>query len=292
VNFSYKHTNWIIIIGIIGSISSIICLFLSLWSGQEKYLICFYIALILMIFSQFYVLNKFNFIQIATNNLISILIDIYNRSNVNKTDRVIMFGDETHYISYENPSSAPIIPSIFLQSPKGSFSIWVYINPQNEGIRNLENNRYILAHDTNEGFKKQIIGIKEKVYENVFALRHNVAKNWDIWLMNSKGESNNWPKSGSDILDMGWHNFLIRWDHGANKLHLLIDGKIHVDCDDYQHFWPSSFCKNIFIGRWQNDKATVHYINTKISRIIYTTEFLDDDFVNQELTEIQKIRGI
>lgn len=73
----------------------------------------------------------------------------------NDYQNIIAF-EEPREVTSKRIESATPVSAEFLQGSTGSISIWVFIQPFGVGIRELKNNRYIVAHDTNSGYEKEI----------------------------------------------------------------------------------------------------------------------------------------
>ncbi len=202
-----------------------------------------------------------------------------------------MYYAEPTKVSASDPNSVVPMPSRILKKPRGGISVWVYLHPFERGIRDLENNRYILSHDTNSGQIKKIEG--EERYLNVFALSHGAELPesqipnpiWKLWITNSRGEP--WLAKYPDSRDLttGWHHFLVRWDHDKPLLQLLIDGKKVIDRDDYYKHWPTEYVDHLLIGAW-TDKAREHYVETHLCRAQAIYDFPNDDWVAEERKNI------
>lgn len=198
-----------------------------------------------------------------------------------------LFYKQPRRITPDRKQSATPFSSKFLQSPQGSIAIWVYLQPFGEGIRKLVNNRHVVAHDTNQGFTKQIGDARK--YVNVFSLSHGPKNTsapdnpvWKIWLANGSGVSKTWLYEDSEELKPGWHHFLIRWDHGQPTLELLIDGNSVLKRDDYRQYWPEEYVDQVLLGTWTN-RMELHFIDTLLWRAIPSFNFLDDAWLNREL---------
>ncbi len=183
-------------------------------------------------------------------------------------------------VTSSKPSSVMQISSKFLKSPTASIGMWVYLPDFNEGIRLLVNNRYLISHDTNNGRKKTTL--KGNLYVNAFALLRGplvwepVGKPcWKLWLSNSEGEQ--WIREVHDTIDfaVGWHHFMVRWDHNQPIIELIIDGHTYISENDYIKYWPNDFISTAFIGCWQN-LWPGHFAETKLWRIASAEHFIDD----------------
>jgi hypothetical protein len=199
----------------------------------------------------------------------------------------IIFYEGPHEITYEEPPSVLQISSNFLKSPSASIGIWVYLHPFGEGIRKLINNRYIIGHDTNYGKKKETPNGNR--YINVFSFCRGpgVWKPlgnpwWKLWLTNGEGTGYQWRVDDTIDLPVGWHHFLIRWDHNRPLIEVVIDGTISISATNYKKYWPNNFCSTTFLGCWQN-RWKEHYIETKLWRIVVSEHFLDDFWIEEEL---------
>jgi hypothetical protein len=196
-------------------------------------------------------------------------------------------------VSVCDPHSVAPMPSQILKMPKGGISIWVYVNPFDQGIRHLVNNRYIISHDTNSGREKLVEG--EGRYINVFSLARGPKyfhpprnPDWKLWLTNAEGES--WSASYIDSRDLsvGWHHFLIRWNHGKPLIELLIDGATVIHRSDYSKFWPTELSSNLLIGNWAN-RWDGHSVETHLWRAQPIYDFPDERWIMGELKNVPPI---
>lgn len=192
-----------------------------------------------------------------------------------------------HLITSSRRQSPTPVSSRFLRSPTGSVATWVYLQPFGQGIRKLENNRYIVAHATNRGLTKAV-GDKKR-YVNVFSLSRGpdsysppIHPVWKLWLANACGQEKIWSCEDFEQLEPGWHHFIIRWDHGKPVLELLIDGQHLIARDDYQVYWPEEYDDQVVLGTWPN-RNRIHFVETSLWRTLASTVFLDDQWVNREL---------
>jgi len=225
------------------------------------------------------------------------IVDIFSDYNtgLEKIIKAIQSKQIDKNITYEGPleitskntSSAMQISSKYLKSPAASIGMWVYVSDYNEGIRRLVNNRYLIAHDTNKGLRKKT-SIGEK-YVNTFALLRGplvwkpIGKPcWKLWLSNNEGEQ--WTKIVHDTIDfsVGWHHFLVRWDHNQPIIELIIDGHTYISENDYIKYWPNKFNPTAYIGSWQNFRNE-HFIETKLWRIATVEHFIDEQWIDAEL---------
>ncbi len=210
------------------------------------------------------------------------------RNKNKKNSQEITAFKEPRVVTNERAQSAAPLSSKFIQSPTGSISIWVYLHPFGEGIRKLENNRYIVSHATNNGSTKTIND--KEVYVNVFSLCRGPMKwdpprnpAWKLWLLNNKGEGRCWTFDDSEEIRPGWHHFIIRWDDGKPILELLIDGDLKITKSNYKKYWPNEYSNQILLGTWAN-RLRIHFVETWLWRAIPSTIYLDDAWLNRELS--------
>lgn len=193
----------------------------------------------------------------------------------------MLFDEDIYLIKSDIPATAIQLSSDFLQNTIGSISIWVYIHSFNEGIRDLNGYRPLISHDTAKGLKVSLDG-RDKSYLNVFSFRHTKNNEWQLWLSNDKGEYGLWKINDSDKITSGWHNFVIRWDHGQELFEILRNGEPFLKCNDYKYFWPCNYSKYVILGAWQ-DLNSASFINTCIFRLIISSNYLGDKFIKSEL---------
>ena len=160
----------------------------------------------------------------------------------------ILLQREMRLITASDPESSLSGPSNFLRGEAGGISLWVNLPAFGTGIRLLENNRYLVAHATHGG---------RQPYRNVFSLSRGPTKFdpptgplWRLWLANGEPRDRLWTVPDDGSLTEGWHNFVIRWNHGRPVLELLVDGKTMISASDYREFWPSEYADKVLIGTW------------------------------------------
>ena len=197
-------------------------------------------------------------------------------------------ADSPQKISSEEESTPAPFSSDYLRGIEGTLGVWLYLHPFGQGIRELENNRYIFAHDTNGGDVLELNG--KRRYVNVFSLSRGPRSSyrppsrpvWRVWLANGTGKGKSWklPDSNTDLAP-GWHHFAVRWNHRGPLLQLLIDGRSRLSTASYLDYWPDEFADTAFLGCWQS-LARVHFIETLTSRFIASTYFLDDAWFKDE----------
>jgi hypothetical protein len=192
-----------------------------------------------------------------------------------------------HEITFKKKDSVLPISSNFLKSPSASIGTWVYLQPFGEGIRKLVNNRYIIGHDTNYGKVKETPSGNR--YFNVFGLCRGPGvwsplgnPCWKLWITNGDGTGYEWSVDDTINLPVGWHHFLVRWDHNRPLIEVVIDGTTSISAENYKKYWPDNFHSTTFLGCWQY-RWEEHYIETKLWRIIVSDHFLDDFWIEKEL---------
>lgn len=180
-------------------------------------------------------------------------------------------------ISEADPASVGEFPSDVLRLPEGGISTWVYLHRFGEGMRQLENYRYIVAHATHTS----------EPYKNVFALCRGPRwesprePQWRLWLANAKGERRVWCCSDTRDLEPGWHHFTLRWRHSEPLLEMLIDGRPSLRASqEYEAYWPVEYGR-ISIGCWCH-KWYGHFANTYFWRTQALPKFPGDKWIVNE----------
>jgi len=187
-------------------------------------------------------------------------------------------------LSTLNPQSARQASAAVLGMSAGGLSSWVYINAFHTGIRLLENNRYLFAHATST----------KKPYRNVFSFCHGPldflsetgekTPAWKLWLADGAGNSRIWRCEDTDRLAVGWHHFLVRWDHEKSVLEVLVDHIALVQVEDYKQYWPTEASDKMTIGCWPTLNK-IHIVNTSIWRVQILQGFPADGWIRQELKQ-------
>lgn len=191
----------------------------------------------------------------------------------------IMLLPRGRYITNNNPEAIEIISSNEIQNTCGTISVWIYIHKVGEGIRQLENNRYIFASATDVNGP----------YKNVFALCHGPQKkynpptdpSWKIWLVNEKGEGKAWSYPDGGEFTPGWHLMIVRWDYAAQLIEFIVNKKVIISETGYIKYWPKKYQDRVFIGCWPN-KAKIHFVNTYLARFTALPYWVDDKWINKE----------
>jgi uncharacterized membrane protein YhdT len=190
-------------------------------------------------------------------------------------------------VTATDPSSFRVIPSGVLNRPVGGLSLWLYVNEFGKGIRQLEGNRYLIAHSTSLGPVK--IEGERWVYTDVFALSRGPAAtkdsppSWRVVLSDSNGKGAEWYFPDSADIDVGWHHFVLRWDHHQPLLEMLIDGEPKISRDDYRDFWPGRLVESVIVGCWLSPEWAVHFANTYFWKVQEHDRFPSDDWIKVEL---------
>lgn len=181
--------------------------------------------------------------------------------------------------------SAVPLSSEPLKSSAGGYSVWVYLHQFGQGIRHVENNRYIFGHASHHGGSREIEGNHK--YFNVFALSNSPTRGgliWKVWVANDRGQSFNISAADAETYGEGWHHFVVRWDRHRPILELLIDGVRAAvsQSAEFNEHWPVRIEDTILVGTWPN-RAPVHFINTLICRPRGFAAWPDDETIALEL---------
>lgn len=142
-------------------------------------------------------------------------------------------------------SNHPKISSSFLGWEQCTLMLWAYIPQKGQDLRKGDNYRYLLSHRANEA-------PNNTEDRNVFALRYFPSKEnqWGVWISNNRGER--FDLNVRDVLEGGWHHFLIAWDHSKPKLVFQIDlgegGE--KDSNLYSSCWPEPEEEGVVVGSW------------------------------------------
>jgi len=151
----------------------------------------------------------------------------------------------------------------------GTILCWVYVNPLDKGIRDLQNNRYVFAHMTKAE--------PNSIYYNRFSmgcLGKNGEKRWEVTLTNDNAVQS--KLTIPDKLETGWHNFVFSWSRSKSEMIFFIDrGKKGNDLKSNTN-WPEELGSNLVIGTWATDNDG-HYCNTKIAYPEIINKYLDCD---------------
>lgn len=182
---------------------------------------------------------------------------------------------EEIYISPDSDTKYMEIDSCFINYDEGTIAFWVYVNKEGTGI-NQEGHYYIVAHDTNRGLPAFQGG-----YQNLF--RIGKYPNWSFGISNESCATIDYKHSLDDI-QMGWHNIAVRWKKSMDRrCEFIIDQKA-VDCPNFSQHWPEKIADKATIGTWQN-KESIYTINTRIARLMVFDKYLDDNWIENEMSK-------
>jgi class 3 adenylate cyclase len=161
----------------------------------------------------------------------------------------------------------------------GTLSLWVCLEEVGQGIRQLNNNRYLFA----------CVRRAKPRYKNVFALCHGPMRfnpsaepSWKLWLADEDGRERIWSCPDGGRFSPGWHLFIVRWNHNEDVLEMLIDGKSHIKATDYLQYWPKGRADHAHIGYWPLSGAH-HCANTSLARLQIVQSCVDDKWIEVEL---------
>lgn len=200
-------------------------------------------------------------------------------STVKKVEGEIFLLPQPRRVVHSDPNGFEEVGVHVLKAGAGSVGVWVYLQGQNHGIRKLWNNRYLFASAK----------IFDGPYRNVFAIAHGPktyrrpkGPTWKLWLVNGQGKTATWSYPDGGEFVVGWHHILVRWDHSAHLLEMLIDGQVIISESAYLHYWPDEYPERAYIGTWPN-KQELHFANTSLARFKLLPEFVDDAWIKTEL---------
>ncbi|MEK9501144.1 hypothetical protein WI372_09155 [Gemmatimonadota bacterium DH-20] len=198
--------------------------------------------------------------------------------------------DDPHLVHEDEPDSPIAMSSQVLWRPQGVVALWVYVDSFGNGIRALENNRYLAAFSGNGGTRSELTN-GQRAYVNVFSLSRGPRADsppadarWRLWLASREGGNRMWHSPDTTALAPGWHHFAVTWDHDRPRLRLCIDGLAVVEADDYQEFWPSRTSETLLFGSWIA-KRPIHFANAPIWRIRLESVFADDVWLGDECAQ-------
>jgi hypothetical protein len=189
---------------------------------------------------------------------------------------------DTIFVTNRKLDLVPTMPSDVLLKMSGGISINVYVSPFGKGIRHLVNNRYIFAHAASTS----------SPYSNVVSLAHGPRKfsetevkqpAWKVWIKNDANSSMLLMIDDTEEIKIGWHNFILRWDHTKPLLELLLDGKVVIAEPNYTGAWPTRFMTDISLGAWPR-QAPIHYVETCIAGWSALVDAFDDARIGAEVT--------
>ncbi len=182
-------------------------------------------------------------------------------------------------MDHTRPESLENVGVRVLRSPRGTISVWVYLDQQGRGIRELDNNRYLFSSATD----------LKMPYKNVFAFALGPTKfhadlAWTLSIANGKGVNKSWSYPDGGEFDVGWHLILACWDHSAPLLKMIIDHKTVISETGYLNWWPQKYPDRAYIGCWPN-RADCHWANTYLSRLRMVPRFVEESWITDELSK-------
>jgi hypothetical protein len=203
-------------------------------------------------------------------------IESNDKENITETDnndKLMLF--ENPFRINNSEKNHKIIDSHFILSTEGTVAFWVYIDSN----ITRPGNHYIVSHDTNKGDTTEKGG--NYGYPNEFMFGH-LDKTWHFGIT----DDNINPSAirVENVLEHGWHHFVIRWKKEGNSFaELLINNKNSGKITDLRP-WPTNHSNNLFIGTWSN-ALDEYYINTYLYRFIALSKLVDDSWVQEELNK-------
>jgi len=156
------------------------------------------------------------------------------------------------------------IPSTFLDWEQCTLMLWAYIPQKGQALRNGDTYRYLLSHRSSG-----------EADTSIFALRYFPSEDnqWGLWISNNRGER--CDLNVEDVLESGWHHFLIGWDHSKPELVFQIDlgtgGNKHTS--SYLSCWPKPEENSVVLGSWV-DYPHPPYIDSYCETLIYQVQIL------------------
>jgi hypothetical protein len=206
-------------------------------------------------------------------------------------DRIVdSLPEENIEVTFDKPTTIELgvkrtISADFLKSQKGSIGAWVKVPSITSLQQRIENNIYILGHDSNAGHKAKVNDSKE--YLNVLGLCFTQYKpnlsdiRLRLWLTNEIGGHLEIKCPPLGNLKEEWMHVLVRWNHSIPTLEILINGITVATETRYRDYWPTQFSE-IFLGNWSN-LHNLHWLNMPLYRVISTSRFLGAPWIINEL---------
>jgi hypothetical protein len=201
-------------------------------------------------------------------------------STISRQTGSVLIHPSPKLIAPDHSGSPDPMGTTVMRLPRGTFATWVYLDKPNIGIRQLANNRYLLACTTKV----------DDPYRSVISLcrgplRENPPRDpaWKVWLANDVGEGKIWKYPDGPEFQPGWHLFTLRWDHGAPRLELLIDERVVIVAAGFERYWPSEYPDRLLIGCWPNNWEG-HFANTSFWRTQVVPECVGDAWIRSELS--------
>ena len=194
---------------------------------------------------------------------------------------------EPHLVSAADPSSALTVGTDVLESPQGTVGLWTFVDDPGRGIRNLKNNRYLVAHAGNKGRMATVASTR--AYIDVFALSCSPVDKarsdliWRFYVSNKTGERTT-LKIEDRLSSPHWHHFAVRWDHTAPSLEFLVDAMVVAATADFRSCWPTSLGALTF-GSWVS-RGAIHFIESKIWRVQIAPRWMTDEELREEMSHL------
>lgn len=218
----------------------------------------------------------------------SMRFGLSSKAQATSAPDVLVLNEQPKLVSGSNSNSGDAVGSAVLKRSQGTFATWVYLQPKDQGIRRLVNNRYILGCALR----------KAKPYKGVIALCRGPMTweplrdpSWKIWLVDTDGVKKRiWTYPDGREFQAGWHLFVLRWNHDTPRLELLIDGRSVILANDYYECWPKSLPERAFIGQWPGSWRE-HYINTSLWRTQFMSFYASDDWVRKEMARSKPVEA-
>ena len=155
-----------------------------------------------------------------------------------------------------------------------SIMIWVKVPPKGEGLRSLKSNKYIIAHTTGA------VNERGWPYNNRFSLGLMSSGCWEVRVSNNCAEQDCEVSIGfADVLDSGWHHFMIAWDRSQPIIEFIIDGgKSGKDLAKETFFshWPTQLTDKVIIGGWASENECF-YCETELYQLLIYNKYIDTD---------------
>ena len=113
---------------------------------------------------------------------------------------------------------------------------------------------------------------------------------WKVWLKNEADVSKNLMVDDNEQIQVGWHSFVLRWDHSKPLLELLIDGHVAIAAADYVDAWPVRFTTDISLGAWPRHSPE-HYVETCIAGWRTLDNPFDDTLIDAQVKAMTSLLG-
>jgi len=197
-------------------------------------------------------------------------------------------SEEPRFVGSSNAGSIGRIDGLVLKKAVGGVQASVFLHVFGSGIRRLVNNRHILAHAVSPSTP----------YTNVFTLcrgpvdfADKIAKPaWKFWLVpNNPAHGKSWRYEDREEIRLGWHHFLVRWNHEKPILEVLLDGNPIISEADYVPHWPKRIMADITVGCWPTGWSE-HFIDTWVANVGELENPFDNTRVAPEVKRCKELR--